>query len=256
MTSNAYDVNQPIDQRLAHFSSAGFTYIHWAEHLRSDKFYTQAEADQVAQSAERFGFQINSIHGVWMLDGGRLLTEDLWYELNLNRIQFISWVGGDCIVVHVPLVDCIPDYKSELEASERMIGRIIPVARKNNVRLAIENLLTHPYQPLFDSLFETFPKEELGFCFDSGHANLTGELHILERYLDRLIVTHLHDNRGKEDEHLPPGQGTIDWKPIISSLKNKTDFSLANLEVFWPAKISKETWCRMVYRSIADLWES
>lgn len=83
---------------------------------------------------------------------------------------------------------------------------------------------------------------------------MTGELDILERYLDRLIMTHLHDNHGKEDEHLLPGQGTIKWRPIILTLKKKPDLPFLNVELFWPGTIPKETWCCQAYRSISELW--
>jgi sugar phosphate isomerase/epimerase len=30
-----------------------------------------------------------------------------------------------------------------------------------------------------------------------------------------LITTHLHDNRGRSDDHLVPGKGVIDWDGAI-----------------------------------------
>jgi sugar phosphate isomerase/epimerase len=31
---------------------------------------------------------------------------------------------------------------------------------------------------------------------------------------------HIHDNHGKRDEHLPIGQGTIDWKELMTGLSD------------------------------------
>ena len=255
MTSHAYDANRSIDGRLKNYSNAGFELIHWAEYDTVDRIYTKAEAEQIARSADKYGMVIQNIHGVWRLDGDRPFTEEHWYEINRNRIQFISWLGGDCIVLHVPLDAPETDFSSEREESERLLRRLLPVARKCNIRLVVENLETRPCRPLFDSLFRTFAPEDLGFCYDSGHANMTGELDILERYLERLAVTHLHDNHGKEDVHLLPGYGTIDWKPVISCLKKKSNLSCINIEVFWPGEIPKDKWCQMAYRSIVNLWE-
>ena len=137
-----------------------------------------------------------------------------------------------------------------------LIKLLQPVAREHRVRLAIENMENVPCRPLFDYLFNIFTPDELGFCFDSGHAHITGELEILERYLDRLTLTHLHDNQGRLDEHLLPGQGTINWKPIISSLKKNPNLQIINIEVFWPGDAPKDKWSQMAYRSIADLWGS
>ena len=37
--------------------------------------------------------------------------------------------------------------------------------------------------------------------------------------LPYIVTCHLHDNNGLEDQHLPPGQGTIDWAELASALK-------------------------------------
>jgi sugar phosphate isomerase/epimerase len=34
----------------------------------------------------------------------------------------------------------------------------------------------------------------------------------------RLITTHLQDNRGQQDDHMPPGDGTIDWDDVAAAL--------------------------------------
>jgi sugar phosphate isomerase/epimerase len=254
MTTNAYDENQPIEARLRQFSDTGFRWIHWAEHLTSNKIYTRDEAERIAQMADKFNLCIDSIHGVYLLDEGRPFTEDRWLKLNINRIQFISWLGGNCIVVHVPLEDCELSFETECTQSERLIRRILPAAQNHSVRLAIENLDTRSCRRIFDYLFKTFSQDDLGFCFDSGHAHMNGEDDILERYLDRLRITHLHDNHGKEDEHLLPGAGTIAWKAVISSLKKLPDLESVNIEAFWPGEIPKDQWCRMAYQSIFNLW--
>ncbi len=254
MTTDAYDLNKPIDERLEHFSSAGFAYVHWSEHWTSDMYYTEAYAEHVARRAEKCGIQIQNIHGVSRLDRDRPFSELQWYQLNANRIQFISWLGGDCIVLHIPLGHCDHRFESQRDESERLIGLLLPEARRHHVQLALENIETDHCRRLFDHLFQIYPPEDLGFCFDSGHANMTGEIDLLERYLDRLIMTHLHDNHGKEDEHLLPGQGAIQWKPIIQTLKKRPDLIFLNLEVVWPGRVPKETWCREAYQSIVELW--
>jgi len=38
---------------------------------------------------------------------------------------------------------------------------------------------------------------------------------------------HLHDNHGEKDEHLPPYDGSIDWKSAIPVLKGAPENNLA-----------------------------
>ena len=52
----------------------------------------------------------------------------------------------------------------------------------------------------------------LGICMDVGHARLMGDVvDAIETCSGHLITTHLHDNRGRSDDHLVPGKGVIDW---------------------------------------------
>ena len=65
-----------------------------------------------------------------------------------------------------------------------------------------------------------YNKEVLGICFDFGHANV-GNLDIykeIKKVGNRLKVTHIHDNYGK-DTHNFPFNGNIDWKRVITSLR-------------------------------------
>lgn len=58
----------------------------------------------------------------------------------------------------------------------------------------------------------------LGACLDTGHLNAYGDGD-LNGWVAKLgSITreiHLHDNHGKVDEHLPPGQGEIDFRPLF-----------------------------------------
>ena len=74
-----------------------------------------------------------------------------------------------------------------------------------------------------------------GICFDITIICFKGCR--LARRAGRTVTTHLHDNHGKEDEHLYPGAATIDYATfgrifretgckaslIIESRKNGTD---------------------------------
>ena len=82
MTSDAYDADQSIDERLIHFSKAGFSHIHWCEQATSDIIYTPEDADGIRRAADLVGLKIQNIHSVWRFDGNRPFTERNWYELN------------------------------------------------------------------------------------------------------------------------------------------------------------------------------
>ena len=41
----------------------------------------------------------------------------------------------------------------------------------------------------------------------------------IETAAEHIIATHVHDNRGRDDEHLVPGQGTIDWDAALMTMQ-------------------------------------
>ena len=41
----------------------------------------------------------------------------------------------------------------------------------------------------------------------------------LETVAEHLIATHLHDNRGRADEHLVPFEGTVNWPSTLTTLR-------------------------------------
>ncbi len=93
-----------------------------------------------------------------------------------------------------------------------------------DILIAIENM------PNIPKIFGTYPDEMLdilgrvdrknaGMTLDMGHANTMGLVdEFLEKCLDKVSHMHIHDNHGARDEHLPLGQGSIDWKKVMGKL--------------------------------------
>jgi sugar phosphate isomerase/epimerase len=83
----------------------------------------------------------------------------------------------------------------------------------------------------FVRFFEIIGDKSVGWTFDVGHANVTGNLvELLEHFGDRLQGTHLHDTDGTSDGHLPPGKGTIDWDNLFATLTQMHYNGPLNLE--------------------------
>ena len=88
------------------------------------------------------------------------------------------------------------------------------LAAESGVRVAIEvipNALSSP-DALVQLIEDELESLDVGICLDYGHANLMGDLgDAIETVSGHLWTTHVHDNRGREDDHLVPFMGTIDW---------------------------------------------
>lgn len=60
--------------------------------------------------------------------------------------------------------------------------------------------------------------EGVSMTIDFGHANTMGKVADFIKVLPSASHVHIHDNHGKSDEHLPIGEGTVDWKKVSKAL--------------------------------------
>ena len=88
--------------------------------------------------------------------------------------------------------------------------------------VVIENVLEDKPERLLNVFLE-LNDPRLGLCLDVGHTSASTEIPV-EDWISCLGSSishvHIHDNMGKKDEHLPIGDGTIDWKHIMDRLSN------------------------------------
>jgi sugar phosphate isomerase/epimerase len=94
-------------------------------------------------------------------------------------------------------------------------------AKPLGVRVLLENIpneLSAPSRLL--QFINTLHLADLGVCFDFGHAHMDGGVEpALEILKKHVFSTHIHDNKGEKDDHLFPGEGSIDWKRAIALLR-------------------------------------
>jgi sugar phosphate isomerase/epimerase len=95
-------------------------------------------------------------------------------------------------------------------------------ARPLGVRLLVENLLSEVTTPGHLMLIlELGRLNDVGICLDLGHAHITvGVSEAIATLGKRIVSVHVHDNHGEKDEHLWPGDGTIDWPATARALKD------------------------------------
>jgi sugar phosphate isomerase/epimerase len=81
--------------------------------------------------------------------------------------------------------------------------------------------------------------DDVGVCFDFGHAHMEGSVsesfEILRKYI---CSTHVHDNAKDKDSHLWPGQGTINWKEAMELFRSAPQTPPLLLELAEDEKVS------------------
>jgi sugar phosphate isomerase/epimerase len=107
-------------------------------------------------------------------------------------------------------------------AASRGLEEICSLAAALGVKTAVEvipNDLSSA-SALVTLLERDFEEASVGICLDFGHAHLMGDVvDAIETVAEHLITTHVHDNRGREDDHLVPYRGTIDWPAALVSMQ-------------------------------------
>ena len=109
-----------------------------------------------------------------------------------------------------------------LRANERAIAPWLGMARDCGVVTLSENLLWGPSRDprVIAELVRRVGSEWFGWCYDMGHANCFGyRPEVLRECAVVPLSLHIQDNHASEqDEHLIPGDGTIDWDALARTL--------------------------------------
>jgi len=137
-----------------------------------------------------------------------------------KSMKMASMIGAKIVTVHPGLYSPLSVYwDGATDISKRSLRELKEYAEELEVVLALENL-PEMWLTMCSTVEETkeFLKElDIEFCLDIGHAYTAGEL---DEFLDLSPVNvHIHDNVGKDDVHLKLGNGDIDLKHALNSLK-------------------------------------
>lgn len=143
-------------------------------------------------------------------------------------------VGAKWMNLHL---DCrVPGYDPDYinRRNVAAISALLPASERLGVGLMVENTDGDDGEtlaPVLDAL------PTVGLHLDVGHANLgtrkSNTVSLLARYGDRLRHVHLSDNKGKNDDHLAIGAGTIDWKRELKAIKSSGYDGFLTLETFY-----------------------
>jgi sugar phosphate isomerase/epimerase len=124
------------------------------------------------------------------------------------------------LVLHlgVPAGQQVPAGSNSDSAARRSVEEIVELAAAVNVKVAIE-VIPNPLSSaaaLARMIEEQLEGIDVGVCLDYGHAHLMGDMgEAIESLSGHLWTTHVHDNRGKKDDHLVPYAGSIDWEAAM-----------------------------------------
>ena len=181
-----------------------------------------------------------SVHGpIWDMNPASYYREarELALRQVKRAIDTCSSLGGEIIVIH-PGRCPTPQLEKLLSAAKsrfvKFTSECLEYSKKRGVKLTLENFSItneHPYSYPRQMVPLARKLDGLGITFDIGHAfigkrrekisnpeqEIAKDIRLVGKHLTHL---HVHDNHGEWDEHLPPGEGDIDFSPIIKALRH------------------------------------
>lgn len=128
------------------------------------------------------------------------------------------------IVVHGGYFDWLFDFAPDkwLEPARRSFSEVAEAAEDAGVDVFLENVFDDVPDHLL-RLRDAVGSARLSFCFDPGHATLFSRLP-LQKWAEALgplmREMHVHDNRGLRDDHLPVGEGSINFLGAILAVRD------------------------------------
>ena len=239
------------EDSLERIAKAGFTHLHWCHQWNTDHFYTDMEIAKIARMLRNTGLKLLDIHGS---DGGAGGLICSWYapdevyrrqgvDLAMNRIRMLAMLRGEgTLMMHLPFLtaDATESGRAAalrcVDALRRSLDEILPASQALGFPIAMENFPGDTFE-ILSTLFDEYPADALGLCYDSGHGNIVHNgraargLEHLERHLDRLQALHLHDNDGSGDQHKLPFEGNIDWKRLADDIRRSAYARVVSFEL-------------------------
>ncbi|PID77834.1 MAG: hypothetical protein CSB21_03230 [Deltaproteobacteria bacterium] len=184
------------------------------------------KAEKISEKFRERNLKI-TMHGPF-LDLDIASTDSLIREASRKRIysaiNFIKIFQPESVVFHSGY-----DYKRYSHIKEQWFdsscdfwSEMTYLLKQQNVCLYLENVYERsPFE--IKKTVQAVYENGGGFCFDTGHHYAFGKEKLdlwIEELGKYIKEVHLHDNDGKSDQHLPPGKGAINFKPLSDAFNS------------------------------------
>ncbi len=209
-------------------------------------------------AAQKAGIRIGQMHMPYpnyIPTASKTLNTYLWNEVAPKSMDICAFFHCPYIVVHgFKLARFLGSEEAEWGKTEEFLDFLAPMAKERGITICIENIYTSQGGHIMegpccnvqktveriDRMNDKYGAEVLGFCFDTGHANLVGlDFEDFITRLDyRLKVLHIHDNDGIADLHQIPftftktreNRPSTDWDGFIRGLRTIKYDKILNFE--------------------------
>jgi sugar phosphate isomerase/epimerase len=235
ISTHLYHDQRLTRDHLAQIAAYGFEAVEIFATRSHVDYHDAKSIEQLAGWLSETGLRLHSVHAPIMesygaADGPGFSTA--WGDSARRQaavreteaaLRVLERIPAGFVVVHLGT----PSSKAQAgdnsrAAAARSLDEIATMADARGARVAVEvipNDLSST-EALVKLIEKDFEGTSVGLCMDFGHAHLLGDVaDAIELAAEHLITTHVHDNRGRQDDHLVPYQGTIDWPAALVTMQ-------------------------------------
>jgi sugar phosphate isomerase/epimerase len=218
--------DRPIADVLADIQASGAQGIEIGTPPRHFDPALPASVVGLAARVRALGLQPVSIHAPFSRATDLASAERRDRETALSAIviaaEALVQIGGRIVVVHPSdLERKDQDVEARLADCVRGLAVLGDYCRDLGLVMAVESPLPHligGHPDEFRWLIGQLDRS-VRVCLDTGHITLAHHWRQFLNIVDgRLAHVHASDNNGHRDDHLPPGDGRIDWADIRHTL--------------------------------------
>lgn len=237
-----FPVNKVVDE-IDVLASLGFDYLELTlDPPGAHHSLVRAQQDDILTALRSYGMGLvcHLPTFVYTADLSERIRDASLKEM-IDSMEVARSLGAEKVVCHPGYIGgmgalVLEQSKMLADESLRTIAR---EARNLGMVVCLENMfpryLSYVEPEDFVLIFNHCP--ELRMTLDIGHAHIEDKkgnrvFRFLEMWGQRVSHIHLSDNRGKKDEHLSVGSGTVDIHRIVKVLSRTGYSGTMTLEIF------------------------
>ncbi|MDO4739828.1 MAG: sugar phosphate isomerase/epimerase family protein [Eubacteriales bacterium] len=192
----------------------------------------------VRAAMQKYGVKIVQAHAPFPYTPFSETDNEAVLRATEQAVRICGELGCPYLVVHPRPVREQPgcSQADEFAYNLQWYARLIPALEETGVVCCLENLMIdgrdgrlltgpcmEPREALayVDALNERAGKALFGFCLDIGHATVMGmdPAEYIRALGGCIRCLHVHDNDGRDDEHVFPFMGVTDWPRVCAALR-------------------------------------
>ena len=238
--------NEPLEAMIPVIAAAGIEAIEaHSTTMRWFEPHIEEQLEAVRATLRQTGVEVYSVHGPWGEELDWCSKDDEVCQLAQGMLgSVIEWsaqLGASVVVLHPGRIGEGETDAAYVERVANGIAPLVVTAETEDITLALENM---PYEredtTAMAKVARLAGSERLTVCLDTGHAHINESLAVAVEAGGGLIGhIHMHDNDGEHDQHLLPGEGTINWEDIAPLIGPDGDYEGATvLEVRRPEDLA------------------